>query len=76
MAHRPGERGRHADAYYVKALWDAEAKVWVSETDIPGLIIEADTLAEFENLFQALAPEMLAENAGVHDRSIRHTSDL
>ncbi len=48
----------------------------MSETDIPGLIIEADTLAEFENLFQALAPEMLAENAGVHDRSIRHTSDL
>ena len=62
-----------ADAYYVKALWDAEAKVWVSETDIPGLVIEADTLAEFEELFQALAPEMLAENAGVHDRSIRYT---
>ena len=53
------------DAYYVKALWDAEAKVWISETDIPGLVIEADTLAEFDELFQELAPEMLAENAGL-----------
>ncbi len=62
-----------ANAYYVKALWDAEAEVWVSETDIPGLVIEADTLAEFENLFQDLAPEMLALNAGVHDRKIIYT---
>ena len=62
-----------ADAYYVKALWDADAKVWVSETDIPGLVIEADTLAQFDELFQELAPEMLAENAGIHDRSVHYT---
>jgi Domain of unknown function (DUF1902) len=48
--------------YYVKALWDAEASVWTSETDIPGLVIEANTLTEFESLLWELAPEMLAAN--------------
>lgn len=57
-------------SYYVKALWDAEACVWVSETDIPGLVIEADTLGEFEQLMNELAPEMLAENENVHAASV------
>ena len=58
--------------YFVKALWDAEAAVWISETDIPGLVIEADTLAEFETLLAELAPEMLAanENVGSHGVSV------
>ncbi len=62
-----------AHSYYVKALWDAEAQVWVSETDIPGLVIETHTLAEFEAAFQDLAPEMLAINAGIHKRSVSYT---
>lgn len=49
-------------SYYVKALWDPEASVWTSESDIPGLVIEANTLTEFESLIWELAPEMLAEN--------------
>jgi hypothetical protein len=49
-------------SYYVKALWDPEASVWTSESDIPGLVIEANTLTEFESLLWELAPEMLAEN--------------
>ena len=52
-------------SYFVKALWDAEASVWISETDIPGLVIEADTLAEFETLLAELGPEMLAANENV-----------
>lgn len=55
-----------AEAWYVKAMWDAEAKVWVSESNVPGLVIEADTLAEFEQLLFVLAPEMLSANAGIH----------
>ena len=51
-----------AHAYHVRALWDDEALVWVSESDIPGLVIEADTLAEFQALMRELAPEMLREN--------------
>ena len=57
--------------YHVKAIWDPEASVWISETDIPGLVIEADTLAEFESLLESLGPEMLAENSGIHNAKIR-----
>ena len=57
-------------SYYVKALWDPEAKVWYSESDIAGLVIEAYTLGEFEKLMMELAPEMLAENEDVHDMNV------
>jgi hypothetical protein len=53
------------NTYHVKATWDPEAKVWVSSSDIPGLVIETATLAEFEQLVRDLAPEMLIENEGV-----------
>jgi Domain of unknown function (DUF1902) len=58
------------NAYYVKAAWDAEAKVWCSESNIPGLVIEACTLDEFDALMMELAPEMLGENLGVHDVNV------
>ena len=48
--------------FTVTAHWDDEAAVWVSETDIRGLVIEADTLDEFEALVFALAPDVIAEN--------------
>lgn len=57
-------------AYYVKAIWDSEASVWISETNIPGLVIEAATLAQFEQLMTELAPEMLAANANVHNTRV------
>ncbi|MDP1631282.1 MAG: DUF1902 domain-containing protein [Caulobacter sp.] len=53
------------DRYHVQADWDAEAKVWISSSNIPGLSVEADTLGEFMELVEALAPEMLADNLGV-----------
>jgi hypothetical protein len=54
---------------------DPEAKAWVSETDVPGLVIETSTLAEFEALMRALIPEMLADhNAGGGVTSIEWTS--
>ncbi len=56
--------------YFVKAHWDAEASVWVSESDIPGLVIETETLAEFEHLMMRLAPEMLAANTQLHNTSV------
>ena len=52
-------------SYYVRALWDPEASVWISESDIPGLVIEANTLTEFETAIWQLAPEILAENENV-----------
>ena len=59
-----------AEGFYVKAIWDPEPGVWISESDIPGLVIETETLAEFEEVMDALAPEMLAENLGIHARSV------
>ncbi len=56
------EHGPMEPSYYVKALWDPEASVWTSESDIPGLVIEANTLTEFDMLLWELAPEMLAAN--------------
>lgn len=51
--------------YHVQADWDAEARVWISSSNIPGLVIEAETLPEFVELVQALAPELLADNLGL-----------
>jgi hypothetical protein len=55
--------------YHVEAKWDPEAKVWVSESDVPGLVIEAETLAEFESLILDLVPEILADNQGKEGRA-------
>ena len=56
--------------YHVSAAWDSEAGVWISQSDIPGLNVEASTLGEFEELVMALAPEMLAENENIHGAQV------
>ena len=48
--------------FKVTAVWDSDAKVSTSSSDIPGLVVEADTFEEFVSLVEALAPEMLAAN--------------
>lgn len=52
--------------FYVKAIWDPQAEVWCSESNIQGLVIETATLAEFESLARHFAPDLLAENLGMH----------
>ena len=47
---------------HVEARWDSEAKVWTSNSDVPGLVIETATLAEFEALMRELVPEVLSDN--------------
>ena len=49
--------------YHVEARWDPKAQVWTSRSDVPGLVIETATLAEFEALMRQLVPEMLSDNA-------------
>jgi hypothetical protein len=51
-----------SNSYKVTAIWDPEAKVFTSESDVPGLVIEADTFEEFVELVEALGPEMLEAN--------------
>jgi hypothetical protein len=43
-------------------------KVWVSKSDVPGLVIETATLAEFEAIMRELVPEMIADNTD--DRAV------
>ena len=50
--------------YHVQAQWDPEAKVWFSSSDVPGLVIETATLAEFEAVMRELIPELIADNQG------------
>jgi predicted RNase H-like HicB family nuclease len=47
----------------VNATWDAEAKVWIAESDgVPGLATGADTLEELVQKLKVAIPELLAEN--------------
>ena len=48
--------------YHVKAVWDGEAGVYYSETNVPGLTVEAETLHEFIAIAEELAPQMLEAN--------------
>ncbi|MBI3716019.1 MAG: DUF1902 domain-containing protein [Betaproteobacteria bacterium] len=49
--------------YYVHAVWDDEAKVWVaSSDDVPGLATEADTTEALVLKLKTLIPELIALN--------------
>jgi hypothetical protein len=48
--------------FQVEAVWDAEARVWVSESDIIGLHIEAPSLDVFEEVLFDTAAELIVAN--------------
>lgn len=48
--------------FYVRAVWDDEAKVFYSESDIPGLHIEAESIDEFERVMKDVAHELVIRN--------------
>jgi predicted RNase H-like HicB family nuclease len=49
--------------YYVHAVWDEEARVWVaSSEDVPGLATESDTAEALVEKLKMLIPELLALN--------------
>lgn len=48
---------------HVTAFWDAEASVWVAESeDVPGLITEAESMDALMQKLEVLIPELLDEN--------------
>ena len=51
-----------AKTFTVTALWDSEAEVFTTESDIPGLVVEAATFEELVDCVRALAPEVIAAN--------------
>jgi hypothetical protein len=48
--------------FTVSALWDEDAKVYYSESDIIGLHIEAETVEEFEDIMREVAVELVVAN--------------
>ncbi|MGK9052394.1 DUF1902 domain-containing protein [Neorhizobium sp. CSC1952] len=48
--------------FFIKALWDENAKVFYSESDIEGLHIEAPTIDVFEEVIFDTAIELIVEN--------------
>ncbi len=62
--------------FKVTAVWDDEAGVYYSQSDIEGLHIEAATLEEFEDLLLELGPEMALANHLVPENSDRPLSEL
>ena len=48
--------------YNVRLIWDEDARVWYTHTDIPGLCLEAETFDELVREVQLAAPEMLELN--------------
>ncbi len=57
--------------FTVRAVWDAEAGVFYSESDISGLHIEAATIEEFESLLKELGPQLIMAN---HIKPGEHSS--
>jgi hypothetical protein len=65
--------------YTVEAIWDPEAGVYYAKTDIPGLNVEAATVAEFIEIVKDVAPELIEANEpkpATHSRSVRFKADL
>jgi len=62
----------------VKAVWDAEAQIWVAESDdVPGLATGAVSLDELVDKLNAMIPELLELNrhltgmsSGNHDTAV------
>lgn len=52
-------------SFYVRPLWDDEASVFISETNVPGLSVEAETLDDFLTVASQLAADLLEENLGL-----------
>ena len=52
----------------VKAVWDAEAKVWVAESEnVPGLATEADTIEALTSKLHDMIPELLMLNDSISE---------
>lgn len=48
--------------FVIKAIWDEEAEVFVSESDIMGLHIEADSIEEFEEIMHDVVEDLIMAN--------------
>ncbi len=61
-SHVLGSRNVSKRNYIVKAIWDEDAGVFYSESDIVGLHIEAKSLDEFEKIMHENAFDLVVAN--------------
>ncbi len=57
--------------FKVTATWDPEAGVFTSLSNIPGLVVEAESFDELISLVEALAPDVIAANLPEETRPYR-----
>jgi hypothetical protein len=63
--------------FFVRAIWDDEAQVYVSESDIKGLHIETKTLDEFKQVLDDVAVELILTNhVDRKDLTLENLADL
>ena len=63
--------------YHATISWEGEVEVWyVSNTDFPGLVAEADTQRELVRKIHQLVPELLEANRHLFDKAISETIPL
>lgn len=61
----------------VHFAYDDEAEVWyVAKSDIPGLVLEADTPADLMNRVAEAAPELIELNSGILATVVRARLDV
>ncbi len=48
--------------FFVEAVWDEDANVFYSKSDIEGFHIESETIEEFEDVMRDTAIELIMEN--------------
>ena len=50
--------------YFVRAEWDDEAKCWyVSDTNVPGLAADAETIPQLTQKLLSMVSDLLIENS-------------
>jgi hypothetical protein len=64
-------------SFFVRAVWDPEAKIFYSESDIVGLHIEAATLEQFEEVMMDSGAELIVANhLSAEDLATKSLQDL
>jgi Domain of unknown function (DUF1902) len=49
-------------AFKVLAIWDPATELYISQSEIPGLVVEVESFEEFVAAVEALAPDLLQAN--------------
>ena len=62
--------------FWVKATWDSDSGVFVSESNIKGLHLEAETLREFQDEMLLIAPELIIDNHGDEEPEKTRARDM